>query len=313
MSTVTEREISDQIFLVVTSPDMAREREQVTEGKKQRDWLLAHVRSAVLQDGKDLLSDSGDTSLSRHGSLFHRLTLGVINDVEIYVILNGHGLLWEGFPFAGSLGPNRNNSAFPSDFRSIDMAGWMCRIVCRALSQWDAEYRVSQSARGAKITALGSPGRDYDVIPAFMLKDGSGQLWHILPNGGRWELTPTKLDMQMVIDVDRQFCRRQEEKILGYCDLVRAVKSLSEKRGWFDNHDAASVVIRFAVAEGLHCARAGSEPAFNQVCIDGAIAVLSGWIRAGHFKDPYSEELIEFSRRAPVSWDVHDLAKVIAQ
>eukprot|EP00762_Andalucia_godoyi_P007150 ANDGO_01836.mRNA.1 hypothetical protein len=206
-------------------------------------------------------------------------------------------------------GPSGSNSNLDGDHRfkplsSGSIASWMHSIVCEVMKKWDSVHKVSPTSRGARIEGMGHPKRNYDVIPAFMYKDENGDHHHVIPNGTEWEANPTMKDMRIVMDLDREFARDPSNKILGYRDLVRAVKYISAKHDWANSHNVSSFVIRFVVAEVLLQTRSK----FNHKQINAIIEQLNQLIGKGHFLDPYVHDRIVFSSKVPLRWAVEDLS-----
>jgi len=161
----------------------------------------------------------------------------------------------------------------------------MFRIVRRVLSAYQAGGKVSRSQRGAVITGYGLKKRDYDIIPAFLFKDADGHVHHVIPNGKQWQVNPTGRDKRLVIELDVQFSRDSERKVLGYRDLVKVLKRLKDALGWQHSHGITSFMIRHAVSLTLE----ESTSRFNHKQLAAAIGQLQRWLNAGSFPDPYAD------------------------
>ncbi|MDR3571787.1 MAG: hypothetical protein P4L81_06380 [Candidatus Pacebacteria bacterium] len=191
----------------------------------------------------------------------------------------GAHLTFGGLPLDGPREPNNlGNFRFPLD--GIAAAEWMCSIVREVVGD---NAVVKRSRRGATFEDFGPKKRSYDIIPAFMYKI-DGQAHHIIPNDDAWEANPIQRDMQTVIDLDREFSRDAERKVMGYRDLVKLLKRLKDVLGWGKSHGITSFMIRFAVSATLE----SSASRFNHKQLAAAIALLQQWLDAGSFPDPYA-------------------------
>lgn len=75
--------------------------------------MIESVRKKIEDNGKALISDSDEIAFSRHGSLYQKQTTGKVNDIDIYVVLNGFGLWWGQCELAGKQrGENPNLTSF---------------------------------------------------------------------------------------------------------------------------------------------------------------------------------------------------------
>lgn len=303
----TQRARSDALFNLATSSDVIVPRKDTTSAKEQRKWLLAQVRNAVIENGKELVSASDGTTFSAHGSLFHRLHVRGSHDIDVYVGLDGAGLNWGGTALVGRPGSEgKNLRAFQLPLTAAAAAQWMFSIVRGVLAKFQAGGKVSQGRRGAAISGFGPKRRDYDIIPAFLFRDADGHTHHIIPAGDCWERNPTSRDMRLVIELDAEFSRDQQGKILGYRDLVKLLKRLSAALDWKRSHDITSFMLRFAVSESMQ----ERSTSFNHKQLARAIATLQEWLNRGFFLDPYTNERHELRlglpplNSAPVGYDL---------
>lgn len=69
-----------------------------------------------------------------------------------------------------------------------------------------------------------------------MFKDAAGHHHHVISNEVAWESNQTMLDVRMVIDLDKEYKRNPERKVLGYRDFVKAVKHSSHTQAWGEAH-----------------------------------------------------------------------------
>jgi len=89
-----ERETSDFLFDIGTQESFILTQKKNSEAKRKRSHLIRLLRNKIEKDGKSLFSESDQEAFSRHGSAYQRLTLKKINDIDIYVVLNGADLYW---------------------------------------------------------------------------------------------------------------------------------------------------------------------------------------------------------------------------
>ena len=288
------RGLSDSLFRVGTSAPIVVKRDDVKSAKRQRSWLLAQIRNAVIESGRQLVSPSPEHAFSKHGSLFHRLNAQHINDIDVYVVLSGNELMWNGKQLEGStgkVGVVEHRAPLPS---ARSQAKWMFEVVSNVLSEHDATNKVSEGTRGAVVKKFGTKERNYDIIPAYLYKDDQGNHHHIIPaDGGVWESNPTAEDMRAVIELDKKFQRDSETKKLGYRDLVKVLKYLRTGMQWDVTPGITSFMIRFAVQDAL----ASSVSEYNQKNIANALAVLQSWITGGGFCDRYTGKLHTFTNQ----------------
>ena len=263
-------------------------REEASTAKRSRKWLLAQLRNTVLGDGAMLMSRSDETSFSKHGSLYHRLHSHRVNDIDMYVVLNGRGLVWGQISLLGVDHDNTNIQRFARmEYAASALRQWMLQIVRNVLEPVGSRHKAALTRRGASIQDLG--GRNYDIIPAFAYKDEGGSIHHLIPNEDVWESNPTTFDMQFVIFLDRTYRRDVDHLLLGYRDLVKLLKKLAENLQWKDTRGITSFMIRFAAAAEL--VKVGAHASFsNQARLGVILANLDAAIERGYFEDPYTGE-----------------------
>ena len=277
------------LYTTGTSAPVTTNREEASEAKRSRKWLLAQLRNAVLADGAMLASMSDESSFSKHGSLYHRLHSHRVNDIDMYVVLNGRGLIWgDNISLWGVGNSNINIQRFARmNYEASALRGWMLQVVRVVLGSLGSQHKASLTRRGASIQDLG--GRNYDIIPAFAFKDEQDNLHHLIPNDQVWQANPTTLDMQFVIFLDREFRRDVDRLLLGYRDLVKLLKKVAEHHQWKETRGITSFMIRFAAANELMIGRA-SNLTSNQARLGAILANLDGAIDRRYFVDPYTGE-----------------------
>lgn len=302
---LTQRELSDKIFNITTSPSVYVSRDATKAAKSHRKWLLAQIRNAVVEDGKVLVSPSDDAAFSQHGSLFHRLHVHGTStfDIDVYVVLNGAHLTSGTHSLDGRPREPNNLGKFQFPLHGDAAAAWMCTIVRRVIGD---RAVVKQTRRGATFEDFGPKKRSYDIIPAFMYKE-DGNVFHIIPNEKGWEVNPTTRDMQTVIDLDREFSRDSDRKVLGYRDLVKLLKRLKDILGWGASHGITSFMIRFAVSETLE----RSSSRYNHKQLAAAIDQLQRWFDQGYFPDPYAQPQKLQTQLAPLNEQADGLSPKI--
>mmetsp|Transcript_29258 Transcript_29258/g.41186 ORF Transcript_29258/g.41186 Transcript_29258/m.41186 type:complete len:263 (+) Transcript_29258:84-872(+) len=138
-----ERETSDFLFDIGTQESFILTQKKNSEAKRKRSHLIRLLRNKIEKDGKSLFSESDQEAFSRHGSAYQRLTLKKINDIDIYVVLNGTGLNWENFPLAGT--SKKQHPHLQSFLLSTQIAiDWMYKIVCKIITD---QHKIEKTKR----------------------------------------------------------------------------------------------------------------------------------------------------------------------
>ena len=94
-----ENNMNDKLYEFATkmkSPAIKDRRDQ-QKAKQQRRDLVDAIRAQIKkeEDGDYLVADNYIDSFSCHGSLYKDTAPRVLNDIDLYVALNGHTLLWD--------------------------------------------------------------------------------------------------------------------------------------------------------------------------------------------------------------------------
>lgn len=191
-----------------------------------------------------------------------------------------------------------DSKPFSFPLTAEDAINWMYRMVKKVLSYLsNIDQKLQKGNRGVKISGLG--GRDYGIIPAYMYKDTNNHIHHIIPNGNNWQSNPTSIDMQLVMDLNRQFARNVEKKQLGFRDLVKLFKIASIKLKWKETHGITSFVIRFGAAKALD----ESFSLLNQRNVAEIVDTFNEWIHCGFVVDPYTKEQLQFNSHQALSYE----------
>ena len=331
------RELSKELFNAAMHPEsrVTIKRGEESLVKRRRDFLLGALSSAIERDGKKLYNnDERQACYSNHGSIYHRLHLREINDMDIYVILHGDGMTYEGEPLlprtrSVSPGPNAmeftwsgmNPSAvdpartttqwmmgfFRGDAsyggRPITDLGDSHTVVQRIIGMVEAAVfdngkrtvQQTRGRRGAVLTEYGSrPKVSFDFIPVFVVRR-EGSLYNVLPDGnGGWEYNPTQEVMQSVGETHRLYPRDQQNRILGAKDIIKVLKVFKTMDDWETWHGVTSFVILYAVHEVLSPEFRAQD--LNQRRLRMVVDKINEWIRRGGFKDPYTAKKLELRR-----------------
>ena len=264
------------LYDFAVSDRRVQERVHVRENARgQRAALLRMLRVAAKRLGEQLASDSDDAAFSKHGSLFQQLSGPRLNDVDVYVVLDGARLRWHGHELNGPPcnAVTRTQVGNPKD--AIDL---MMRIIRAVEPPLDA----ARSDRGA---TLSHGGISFDVIPAFSFSK-QGKTCHLIPAVDGWEENPTLHDSEERNRLATEYPSRPELKLLGYCDLVKLFKFIKRSCGWTESHGITSFMIRWAVSKAVQkrCfPEQGNRARFNLV-----LTQLNACIQRGAFKDPYT-------------------------
>ena len=341
VQTMDSQSLSDELFHFVTGPDSAAERSRQDDAnaKRQRLGLITDIRSTLTRGGGDcLVSDHDEDSFSYHGSLYKRTHPRLLNDIDIYVVLNGDGLFWDqetssvtsrtgsrsrhenlhhpyhsswSDRFASKSDPVTSRSTLPLVARD-DGTGcvnvpfntsrhrnnnvdpreairWLHSVVHEVFSDcsmpWIREH-ITESSRGVKIISVGTPSRNFDVIPAFLLRRESYR-FHIIPqlegNVVRWSLVATDFEKMKVSSSDRLFPSIPEAKVLGYRQLLKLMKFIARHRDnrWLEKSGISSFVLEWTVLNEMRL----SDSANNYDRIEKIVEYLNYVIRYGCYRD----------------------------
>lgn len=293
---------SERVFIIATNEPIAASQSEAKSAKNQRAWLLAQIRNEIVADGKQLLTESDEASFSKHGSLYLRLHGQTLNDIDVYVVLNGCGSKW-GEVFLEGRGEALKNEATRGLFdpsTSLRTTQWMQTIMKRVVEQHHMSVTFQAGARGAKIAGFGPKKRNYDVIPAFQYRDERGRIFHLIPSGNGWESNPTENDRCLVAQLDSRFARDPDRRLLGYRDLVKLLKFVASQQDWQSTADVTSFMIRHAVADALHEGPPREQKRVsNQATIDRIVRKLNAWRKQGFFLDPYTKQRQPLRRSRP--------------
>ena len=306
-------ELSRALFKAAQHPESPSTIVSKTEKlvKRRRDSVLGNLCQAIKKDGKWLYSHPDDggqhalqASFSKHGSVYHRLHLKKINDIDIYVILYGAGLTYRGSrllprPDSVPAKDNPNARAFGASSAdhelgdSIRAVQWMIRMVHAAIPA-NAHHKIRETPgrRGAVLLNYGQKGRvNFDFIPVFVAKGDTGH-FHVLPDGrGGWEYNPTDRIMRMVDEYHALYPRYPEQKVLGVKDIIKVLKVFKTQDHWESRHGVSSFVILCAADKLLQdpgLAGRFKEEQFNQKRIQMVLDQINMWISQGGFADPYT-------------------------
>ena len=99
MQEINDNNMNDKLYEFATkmkSPAIKDRRDQ-QKAKQQRRDLVDAIRAQIKkeEDGDYLVADNYIDSFSCHGSLYKDTAPRVLNDIDLYVVLNGHTLLWD--------------------------------------------------------------------------------------------------------------------------------------------------------------------------------------------------------------------------
>jgi len=215
-----------------------------------------------------------------------------VNDIDLYVILNGLGLFYQGKALDGRQYVTTSMildktpfGGWPADV----LIDWVCRIV-KGFPEGN-HSKAEKSPRGAKLI-YGM--KTYDIIPAFQYTDPRGMRYHLIPSGdGSWTWNPTDYDMNRVLMLEKRYPRNQEKRWIGYKDCVKLFKVIARELDWKPLKGITSFHIRFAVEEARNRGIDWAMKFKNLVWITKTISVLNEYLRSG-FLDPYENRRVVF-------------------
>ena len=99
MQEINDNNMNDKLYEFATkmkSPAIKDRRDQQKAKQQRRDLvdaIRAHIKKE--EDGDYLVADNYIDSFSCHGSLYKDTAPRVLNDIDLYVVLNGHTLRWD--------------------------------------------------------------------------------------------------------------------------------------------------------------------------------------------------------------------------
>ena len=313
---------SRRLFDAVVAPysPMTIKTEVEKSLKRRREHVIGNLCQAIKRDGKWLYSHPDDggqhalqASFSKHGSVYHRLHLREINDIDVYVVLYGAGLTYRGErllprPHSVTATDNPNARAFGASFADHKLGDsdravqWMVRVLKAAMPAEAHRIKQTPGRRGAVLSSYGSNSMSFDFIPVFLAK-GDRENFHVLPDGrGGWQRNPTERVMRGLDKAAHDHPRDQLRKVLGLKDIIKVLKFLKRKDSWESRNGVTSFVIKYAVEKVSPRFRS---QVLNQVRIQIVIDQINEWISRGGFIDPYTGQKFELRRPViPVTEDL---------
>lgn len=101
-----------------------------------------------------------------------------------------------------------------------------------------------------------------------------------------YEINPTEYDMNLFNELADTYKRNPEEKVLGFRDIVKAIKFCKKVFNW----DISSFVIRVVVRNLTVCGRLGCTD--NALMLHVVLQELQQICNSGFFQDPYQDSPI---------------------
>ena len=88
--------LNDELYRFATKErsTAVKSHRNVQKAKNQRKGLVDAIRTQIVTEGDYLVSDHDNDNFSCHGSLYKNTSIRELNDIDMYVVLNGDTLLW---------------------------------------------------------------------------------------------------------------------------------------------------------------------------------------------------------------------------
>eukprot|EP00007_Cunea_sp_BSH-02190019_P007644 CAMPEP_0174237666 /NCGR_PEP_ID=MMETSP0417-20130205/9018_1 /TAXON_ID=242541 /ORGANISM="Mayorella sp, Strain BSH-02190019" /LENGTH=302 /DNA_ID=CAMNT_0015316447 /DNA_START=1 /DNA_END=906 /DNA_ORIENTATION=- len=299
MAAASDHEKSEVIFKYGTQ-DVSTDRKDSQKGARQELHIKRLIQCEVRKRGIHLASRSEDLAFSRHGSKHEQTVADRLNDLDIYVVFHGVGFVWGGRPLWGHTRDVTNDpAALHIPLKPCGAIELMLDIVKTALPSSVDLSKVRKSKRGVAI--VGMNRRDYDIIPAFLRRDGE-EYFHVIPNGtGEWTLNPTDQFISKLNKLQDKNKRDAPNKIVAFKDMIKVFKGTARALEWKHKYGISSYMIKWAV---IFSYEDGKRSVFNHKQADKACSRLAEYVRNGQFFDPIEHRTRDLKKQAITGQDL---------